>query len=104
MKTLLRISAQYYENYSAHDQNWDGKHEYWKPKGGQEFFTHVDADDFIYSPDFCQETIKSLLAEQSNLYVHYEYVEHELIFSEPIALEGFEEKLNQIIESKVVKS
>jgi len=97
MKTLVRISAQYYENYAAHNSNWDGKKEGWKAKGGQEFFTYVHADDFIYVPDFCQKAIKSLLAEKSNLYVRYEYVEHELIFSEPIALEGFEEKLNQII-------
>jgi len=104
MKTLVRISTQYYENYAAHNSDWDGKKEGWKPKGGQEFNIYADSDDFFYGEEACIEAIKCLLKEKSNLYVRFEYVEHEIIFSEPIILEGFEEKLNQIIESKNVNS
>ena len=100
MKTQVRISAQYYENYAAHDLNWDGKKEGWKPKGGQEFIIYADSDDFFYGSEACVEAIKALLKEQSNLYARYEYIEHELIFSESITLEGFEEKLSQILEAE----
>ena len=104
MKTLVQITAQYYENYAAHNSDWDGKREGWKAKGGQVFQIYADSDDFFYGEEDCIEAIKSLLKEQSNPYCKYEYVSHEIIFSEPITLEGFEERLNQIFESKNVNS
>ncbi len=103
MKTLVTITAQYYENYASHDLDWDGKKEAWKAKGGQEFQIYADSDDFFYGEESCVEAIKCLLKEVSNPCHKYEYVSHELIFSEPIPLEGFKEKLNQILESNNVK-
>jgi len=88
MNTLLNITAQYHENYGAH--SWDGQGECpqaWKPKGGQVFTLRVDSDSFMYAEAECLKAIATLLAKQSNEYARYTYIEHELVFSEPIALD-----------------
>lgn len=103
MKTLVRIQTQYYENYAAHDLDWDGKSEAWKPKGVQEFQIYASSDDFFYGEDACVKAIKSLVNEQSNHFVKFEYIDYEIVFSKSITLEGFEEKLSQILESNNVK-
>jgi hypothetical protein len=82
MKTLVRIIAQYYENYS------DSNVPYWKPKMGQEFTLRVESDHFMYTQENAIESIKKLLAEQSDSHNRYEYVSHELVFFEPIALDA----------------
>lgn len=89
MNTLLHITAQYHENYGAH--SWDGQGECpqaWKPKGGQVFTLRVDSDSFMYAEAECLKAIATLLAKQSNEYARYTYVDHELVFSEPIALDS----------------
>jgi hypothetical protein len=89
--TLLQITAQYYENYGAH--SWDGQGEcpqHWKPKGGQIFTLRVDSDSFMYAEEQCIKAIATLLEKQSNNYERYTYVDHELVFSEPIVLDDAE--------------
>jgi hypothetical protein len=89
--TLLQITAQYEENYGAH--SWDGQGEcpqHWKPKGGQMFTLRVDSDDFMYAEEQCIKAIATLLEKQSNNYERYWYVDHELVFSEPIVLDDAE--------------
>lgn len=91
MKTLLQITAQYYENYGAH--SWDGQGECpqrWKAKGGQMFTLRVDSDYFMYAEEQCVKAIAILLEKQSNEYVRYTYIDHELIFCEPIILDDAE--------------
>ena len=68
----------------------------------QEFQIYADSD-YFFMEESCIEAIKCLLKEVSNVCHKYEYVSHQLIFSEPIPLEGFEEKLSQILESNNVK-
>ncbi len=75
MDTLVRITAQY------HDGNG-------KPKGGQEFEMRADVDLFMY---MSREDIASILQrmineETKNHEGTHTYVDHELIFSEPIML------------------
>lgn len=96
-KTLVVITAQYYENYGYSDGS-----DFWKPKGGQEFHIYADSDDFFYGEQFCIQAIKEMLAEESNAFARYEYLSHELIFSDPIKLdsEKFAKKLGGIYEQQ----
>ena len=50
MKTTLQITAQYEENYGAHDWNGEGQcPQYWKNKGSQVFTLRVDPEWFWYA-------------------------------------------------------
>lgn len=80
-KTLVRIIAQTFENYSDNDTP------YWKPKGGQEFTLRANADFFMYEKELCLEVIKKMLVEKSNPHMRFEYVDHQLVFHEPIVLD-----------------
>lgn len=82
MKTLVRIIAQYMENYS------DSNVPFWKNKGGQEFELEVNSDLFMYDEENCLKVIKALLEEKSNPHCKYEYRGHELIFSNPVKLDS----------------
>ena len=96
MNTLLNITAQYHENYGAHDWNEKGGcPQSWRAKGGQVFTLRVNSDNFMYAEAECLKAIATLLVKQSNEYVRYTYVDHELVFSEPIALDSdlFESEL-----------
>lgn len=94
MKTLLNIYAQVYENYG------ENQYPIWKAKGGQIFQTRVDMNDFMYVENDCIKALKKLVRENSNDYIKFEYVSHELIFSEPIIIEEekFEETLNSFFK------
>ena len=93
--TLIQITAQYYENYSANPDSPS-----WKAKGGQVFTLKADSDDFFYGEESCIEAIKQMLDKQSNSHCRYEYNSHELIFSEPVQLstEEFEATLKAICQ------
>ena len=84
MKTLVQITAQYFENYNF----FNGGTPRWKPKGGQVFSMHVDSDLFLYGEDTCVEAIKVMLEEQCDKLNKFEYISHEIIFSEPIVLDN----------------
>ena len=91
MKTLVHITAQVHENYGGNT---------WKPKGGFMFTLRVDSDLFLYGSEQCVEAIKMLLQEQSNEHERFTYLEHELIFHEPFALdsEKFETLFREVNE------
>ena len=79
MKVTVRVNAQRYENYGFHEGR-----EYWKPKGGT-YFTVEDVDSDVV--DYADKNlIKEALIEQlesfSNDLERYEYIDHELVFSE----------------------
>jgi len=90
--SLVRITAQYYENYGSSESP------YWKPKGGQEFSPRADSDSFFYCSEECVKAIKMMLAARSNDHVRYEYLEHDLVFEEPRVLssEDFEAALQKV--------
>lgn len=90
--SLVRITAQYYENYGTAELP------YWKPKGGQEFSLRADSDSFFYCTEECVKAIKKMLAARSGEYVRYEYLEHEVVFDEPKAMstEEFEIALQMV--------
>lgn len=90
--SLVRIEAQYYENYGT-DQA-----PHWKPKGGQEFSLRADSDSFFYCKEECIKAIQKILSGMSSDYVRYEYLSHDLVFSEPhvIHTEAFEAALQEV--------
>lgn len=91
MNTLVQIFAQVHENYGAHDWNGQGTcPQSWKPKGCQMFTLRVDSDAFSYVEEQCVKAIEKLLEKQSNDFYRYEYLSHELVFQEPIALNDAE--------------
>lgn len=90
MNTLCQIQTQYYENYGTSESP------HWKEKGGQVFTMYVDSSDFLYMEKECVEAIKLLIKEHCNDHQKFEYVFHELIFSKPIELKGFDEKFEKV--------
>ena len=92
MKTLVHITAQVHENYGGNT---------WKPKGGFIFTLRVDSDLFLYGSEQCVEAIKMLFDEQSNEHERFTYLEHELIFNEPFALDS--EKFEAFFLAKMLR-
>jgi hypothetical protein len=80
----LRITAQYYENYSDNDTP------YWKPKGGVEFIIRdIEPDPVLYAaPGEADSAIQILLDEKSNGVCRYTLIEWEFIFAEPVELDA----------------
>ena len=103
MDTTIRITAQFYENYNVGPNGvntyGDGQ-PHWKPKGGREFIIKADSDTIIYA-DNVEEILTKMVADQSNDYEKFEYLDHEVIFFEPTELssEDFESKVNEQYES-----
>lgn len=98
MKSTIQITAQYEENYGAH--NWDGKGicpEHWKPKGAQMFSLEIDLDYLWYAQEQCLSVFNTMLEKQSDCYGRYTYIDHEVIFNKPIELNSDDfEKLFEI--------
>lgn len=90
--SLVRITAQYYENYGS------AQAPHWKPKGGQEFTVRADSDSFFYCKEECVLAIKKMLKARSNDYCRYQYIDHDVVFDEPIPLstEEFEAALQMV--------
>ena len=98
MKTLVQITAQNFENNNCFSDFTP----HWKPKGSQVFNMYVDTYLFLYYHDTCIEAIKVMLEEYCDNLNKFEYISYELIFSEPIVLDGdkFESILNKICIEK----
>ena len=80
MDTTIRITAQYYENYGLYEGT-----EHWKPKGGHEFIIKADSNMVMYADDL-KEILIEMVAAQSNDYEKFEYIDHDVQFSEPTLL------------------
>ena len=70
----LRITTQYYENYS------DSQTPHWKPKGGQTFIIKDIEGDMIMYCDNLTEVCKNLISAKTNDHFKYEYINHEVDF------------------------
>jgi hypothetical protein len=91
MKTLVRVLAQFT------DENG-------KPKGGQEFTFRADGDDLMYAQEgVLEKTIQKLLDIEDEKWGGYHtYVSHELVFHEPIELQGdFEAAMSEVYKMEV---
>jgi hypothetical protein len=94
MEVTIRITAQYYENYSDTDTP------YWKPKGGHEFTIKADADTISYTYDSdLKEALSKMVADESDSHNKYEYIDHEVIFFEATELSN--DKFEKLLMTKV---
>ena len=75
----IAITTQYSQNYSDTDTP------HWKPKGGHEFIIKCDADVLMYSNEL-QKHLTKMVSEQTTSHEKFEYLEHEVKFSEPTML------------------
>jgi hypothetical protein len=95
MNTLVTVTAQLHENYGTAESP------HWKPKGAQQFFFRADSDHFLYiDKDPIGRAIQAMIDKHMAQYTHTKctYVEHELIFSEPIELkQDFSMELNRVL-------
>jgi hypothetical protein len=95
MMINILVSAQYYENYSDTDTP------YWKPKGGVDFSFPVDSELVMYvRREFLENVLIKMVEKQSNDYSRYEYLSHEVKFSNPIVVEGLERELDWFYDIK----
>jgi len=102
MKANLLVHCQYYENYNV-DANGFGEIPHWKPKGGHTFTMPVDSDTVFYADeDKLIQAIKNLVESQNSIAAKFEYVEHELVTSEPTLVEGLEKELDKLYELESV--
>lgn len=82
---IIKVQTQCFENYSDNDTP------YWKPKGGQEFHFPTDSDWVVYNDsEGMIEAIVNMLADYSNEYCKYEYLDHDVDFHGIIVVEGLE--------------
>lgn len=101
----VKVMAQYYENYNVGADGinvyGDGK-PHWKPKGGQEFIFPIESDWVMYSErEQLVEAINTMLKSQSNEMCKYEYIEHDVQFSDPLVVTGLDDILKNILRGEV---
>lgn len=85
MNVTLRIKAQYYENYSSSDTP------HFKPKGAQYFESAASSDLLMYvGHDNLITACEEILETHSNSVVRFTYIDHEVIFSDPVPLDAKE--------------
>lgn len=95
MKVKINVNAQRYENYGFHEGR-----EHWKPKGGTLFVIEdVDMDEVTYSwEEQIVAAIKDQLTQYSNDIVKFQYIDHDVIFSEAkIAGVDFSDSLSKLM-------
>ncbi len=103
MKVILRIIAQYFENYNTSGEGEPN----WKVKGGHEFEVEVEEPLAMYSdPEDVKATIEILLIEQSNEMGKFEYLGHQFIPVKPTQLDSevFNASLQELMNFKVNRS
>ena len=98
MESKLIVTCQYYENYNVGPDGF-GEVPYWKPKGGHTFAMPIDSDVVLYADtDELIQAIKNLVEKQNSIAEKFEYIEHELVFSEPTVVEGLMEELIKVYD------
>ena len=95
MNVKISVNTQRYENYGFHEGR-----EYWKPKGGMLFtIEDIDSDVVMYADNKkVVEAIQRQLELRSSDLEKFEYIDHEVIFSEAkIAGVDFSDSLTQLM-------
>ena len=101
MDSKLLVHCQYYENYSVGPEGF-GEVPYWKPKGGHTFQMPIDSDTVFYvDDDKLIQAIKNLVESQNSIAEKFEYVEHELVCSEPTLVNGLLTEIQKLYEVAV---
>lgn len=95
MNVKISVNTQRYENYGFHEGR-----EYWKPKGGMLFtIEDIDSDIVMYADNKkVVEAIQRQLELRSSDLEKFEYIDHEVIFSEAkIAGVDFSDSLSKLM-------
>ena len=95
MNVKISVNTQRYENYGFHEGR-----EYWKPKGGMLFtIEDIDSDVVMYADNKkVVEAIQRQLELRSSDLEKFEYIDHEVIFSEAkIAGVDFSDSLSKLM-------
>ena len=101
MDSKLLVHCQYYENYNVGPEGF-GEVPYWKPKGGHTFQMPIDSDTVFYADeDKLIQAIKNLVESQNSIAEKFEYVEHELVYSEPTLVNGLLTEIQKLYEVAV---
>ena len=101
MDSKLLVHCQYYENYNVGPEGF-GEVPYWKPKGGHTFQMPIDSDTVFYADeDKLIQAIKNLVESQNSIAEKFEYVEHELVYSEPTLVNGLLAEIQKLYEVAV---
>ena len=90
MDCKILINCQYYENYNVGPDGFntygDGK-PHWKPKGGHMFSMEMDSDALFYINDV-EAQLSKIISNQSTVAEKFEYISHEIVWSEPTPLDS----------------
>ena len=105
MAYKIMVCAQYFENYSAQNENWNGESESWKPKGGVDFVIDIDGLRNVATNDEIETAIKRVLSAMSNLVCRYELAGFEYVDADTQNLtQQFEKELFKILNVEAAKS
>ena len=62
----------------------------------------IDSDVMFYADeDKVIQAIKNLVESQNSIAEKFEYIEHELVFSEPTLVEGLLEEIQKLVSSEL---
>ena len=101
MKVNVLVDCQYYENYNVGPDGFNtfgDKQPHWKPKGGHSFLMPIDSDTIMYTdPSELVTAICTLVEKQNTVASRFEYMGHEVQWSEPEKIEGLEEEIKKSV-------
>jgi hypothetical protein len=95
------VHCQYFENYNVGPDGF-GETPYWKPKGGFDFVMPIDSDTMFYADtEVVVQAIKNLVEKQNTIGERFEYIDYEMVFSEPFVVKGLEQEITKVYEMAV---
>ena len=105
-KVNVLVNCQYFENYNVGPDGFntfgDGK-PHWKPKGGHQFLMPLNSDTVMYiEPSELVDAIKVLVEKQNNIANRFQYIDHEIQWSEPDLIEGLDGEIEKIVQLKSI--
>ena len=95
------VHCQYFENYNVGPDGF-GETPHWKPKGGFDFVMPIDSDTMFYADtNVVVQAIKNLVEKQNTIGERFEYIDHEMVFSEPFVVKGLEQEITKVYEMAI---
>jgi hypothetical protein len=96
MKAKVIVHCQYFENYNVGPEGF-GEVPYWKPRGGFDFIMSIKSDTLFYADsEIVVLAIKNLVKKQNTVGDRFEYLDHEVVFEEPLVVKGLEQEIEKL--------
>ena len=104
MKVNVLVNCQYFENYNVGPDGFntfgDGL-PHWKPKGGYQFLMPVESDTIMYTePWELEDAIKVLIEKENDVANRFQYIDHEIQWTEPKTIEGLDSEIEKFVVLK----